>query len=356
MPVHIRTRRQTSFHNNDAHAAVASLATAAQDATVDTEGGGSITHGIQVDETNTGPRISTTASGVPAGSYVMNQGFLDTYNGGSNVFNAKSFSGVSWHDSADGLAVTFNDCIIGGGSYGIGIETSTNGRITFNYCHLYGTLDPINNLGSYGWSAGYGPFGYHIDCFGCDIEGYGALAVPTGDNVFEECYIHDCAPYQSEANGGPPPDGTHHDGFLIQFFESEDIYVRRCHIKPYRGTYPTVNDQGISAAWAQYNDSTHPGPVQMIDCYIDGAGVYASYWGGIAGKGAPSTYSTNLTVTGNIFGREAYRYCGLGWCAVQGAFDLASNTWTDNRWGALGPENEVGDEAEDSLIDEPVSG
>lgn len=312
------------------------------------------THGIEIDASNTGPRVSTTASGVPGGIYTMNQSFLNTYNGGSPTFTAKSFDGVEWWGATAGLDVFFVDCVLDGCNLRLIPEgVSNNGTFTFDHCYIYGTINPYANPTDYSWS-NYGFMNAsHVTFLFCDVEGFGEGTFAAGDDILiEDCYIHDPAPYQSEANGGPPT-GTHHGLTTLQGNSCSDVVIRRCHYKAYRGTPGGFNESGISAALTCYNDSYHPGPIVVEDCYFAGGGVIATYWGGLTTK--PEDYADNITATGNIFGREIHRYCGDASPAAFGDFSGGSgSTWSGNTWGALGPENVGGDPAEGATVTAPV--
>lgn len=314
-------------------------------------GSEAITHGSQINGTNTGPRVSTTASGVPAGSYVLDQAFLNTYNGGSSVFSAKSFSGVSFWDMAAGLAVTFEDCLLSNGNIVFPGRTD-NGLLTLNYCRCVGTADPYNNPNDFTWSQYTFINAHHVRLTRCDVEGFGSGMVTMGDDCrYVECFIHDPAPHQSLANGGPSPDGTHHGCLTIQANSCTDGVISRCHLKAIRGTTSAFNWDMVSAALTWYNDSYHPGPFTITDNWFAGGGVYTSYWGAVPSK--PDPYAANKTVTGNKWGREFLRYSGSDGPVTAGDFTGAGDTWSDNTWGPLGVAPSS-DPAEGTLIGAPT--
>lgn len=315
-------------------------------------GGGGITHGIDINATNTGHRGTPTASGVPAGLYTLNQAFLDTYNSGNPSFNGKSFTGVEFNGAQAGLAVTFTDCLLDGCAVQlIPNGVSNNGLIWFDYCTIYGTLDPYNNPTDYSWSQYAFCNASNLKFTFCDVEGFGSGMLTVGDSfTVEDTYLHDPAPFQSEANGGPVG-GTHHGCYTMQFNTCANVVFRRVHVKAVRGTVGAFNWDGVSAGQTCYNDSAHPGPITIEDCYMAGGGVLNSYWGAVVGK--PSAYATGITATGNIFGREFLRYCGDSAAAGSGDFGGTSgNTWSNNTWGALGVAPGT-DPAEGTLISAP---
>ena len=316
-------------------------------------GSEAITHGIQINAANTGHRGTPTASGIPAGVYTMSQAFLDTYNGGSNVFTGKSLTGVEFQGWATGLAVTFRDCLLAGCAVGLlGQGVTANGLIWFDYCTIYGTLDPYNNPNDFSWSQFAFCNANNMKFTFCDVEGYGSGMLTAGDDcTYEDSYLHDPAPYQSLANGGPQPDGTHHGLLTLQFNTCQRVVIRRCRMKAVRGTTAGWNTDGVSAAQTFYNDSAHPGPFTIVDNYFAGGGGYTSYWGAVSGK--PAAYATGITATGNIFGREFERYSGFWGPATAGDFGAGSgNTWSGNTWGPLGVAPNT-DPAEGSLVGAP---
>ena len=68
------------------------------------------------------------------------------------------------------------------------------------------------------------------------------------------------------------------------------------------------------------------------------------YGGACIGKNQP--YATNMTVRGNVFGRNLQRFCGIYGTATAFARDDAANLWTNNTWGPKGPYWQSGDPLE----------
>jgi hypothetical protein len=312
-------------------------------------GGGGVTHGIEIDASNTGHRGTPVASGIPAGTYTLNQAFFDTYNGGSSTFEGKTLTDVGFNGAASGVTATFRDCLLDGCYFEL--ISAPNGLVTLDYCTIYGTENPYVNSTDYTWSQYAFCNANNMTLTRCDLEGYGSGQITCGDNfTVEECYVHDPAPHQSVANGGPEPDGTHHGCITIQMNACTDVVIRRCHIKAVRGTTAGWNSTGVSAGLTFYNDSTHTGPFDLTDNYFAGGGGYTSYWGAVPSK--PDPYAVNITATGNIFGREFERYSGYYGPATAGDFTIASNTWSAT-WGALGVAPS-GDPAEGSAVSAPT--
>lgn len=317
-------------------------------------GGGAPTHGIDINETNTGHRGTPTPSGIPGGLYTLDQAFLNDFNGGSSTFTNKTLAGVEFSGAQPGLAVSFEDCVLDGCAFQLIPNGATgNGLIWFNYCTIFGTADPYNNSNDFSWSQYAFCNAHNMKFTFCDVEGFGSGMLTAGDSfTVEDTYLHDPAPYQSEANGGPPG-GTHHGLLTIQFNTCSDVVLRRVHMKAVRGTTSAFNWDGVSAGLTMYNDSSHPGPITVQDCYMAGGGVLHSYWGAVTGKSG--SYATNVSATGNIFGREFLRYCGDSWAVGSGDFNDPNNTWSNNTWGALGVAPGT-DPAEGTLISAPTPG
>ncbi len=116
-----------------------------------------------------------------------------------------------------------------------------------------------------------------------------------------------------------------------------------------------------SASLAIYNEDYSVGApypafpaldnIVVEDNYFESDGYYAMYCGACAGK--TGAHARNMSVTGNIFGRQMHRMCGVAGTAV--AFDpnQQGNKWLNNTWGAVGPGWVAGDPSEGDIVSAP---
>lgn len=296
------------------------------------------TNGIEVGAHNTGYRGDLSGGVISAGyGNTLNQAFLDTYNGGSNLIQNKIIQSTQF--SSIQTQVTWRDCLFDNSS--IELNHGNAQGMVFDHCSMYGNTTP----GNYSWSFYAFMNASNFRASFCDVSGFGVAFHLGSDVEIEYTYLHDPAPYQSVENGGPPPDGTHHGLITLQFGQCQDVFLHHNHWKGYRGIFPNHDCAGMSACLTMYNDSYHPGPIVIEDNYFAGGGLFATYWGAVSGKPAP--FADNVISRRNIFGREVGRFCGgtgIGTCTTSGGPVTAwswttGRVWEDNTWG---PESNCG--------------
>ena len=298
-----------------------------------------ITHGIQLDETNTGVPAGTTLSDINA-TVVVTETWITDSNGGQRFLEKKNFLS------------------------GARIEIKT-GNFTVRYCKFNGQSGGSVDYGLSNVVFEYCEFdGQHLNTGGDTALGIGSLTARRlhihrwprafwfgwGDLRIEECYIHD-----ETADGGDAHlENIYIAGGANQTFIRNKLISNEVHIN---------GDSRLmtSASLAIYNENYTVGTpypdfpalnnIVVQDNYIESDGYYAMYCGACTGKSA--LYAKNMTVTGNIFGRQLHRWCGLAAPAI--CFDPAQpgNVWSNNTWGAPGPDTQSTDPAEGALVGAP---
>lgn len=168
------------------------------------------------------------------------------------------------------------------------------------------------------------------------IRGYGVGPVCGGDLKVTESMFTDIAPFANDA---------HMSGGNLQFNASNGFEFRRNlwlvgHSEGDAGT-------GISGGFVCYNDATHTNAT-FADNYLSGGGyplnvVYLSERSGAQQSG--------FTITGNIFGREYFRFSGFHPSTPNPIFnDATGSTVSGNLWGPRGPHWQSGDPEEGDPI------
>lgn len=199
------------------------------------------------------------------------------------------------------------------------------------------TGDPTGSV------AGAGKFavinGENYDFIRNDVSGYGkGPHIWAGNVTVIENYIHDIIYVPASAD--------HTNGVLWP--GASNVTVDRNYIENL-----VIGDAfgGASAAISIYNEAGSALNGGFCrDNAIEG-GSYALYGGCESGKSG--TQAINLVITGNVWQRTEKRNSGDYGPAV--AFDATrtGNVWSNNTWGALGPNNVGGDPAQGVLISSP---
>lgn len=296
-------------------------------------GDSDVTHGQDVTVANTGHRQSNVQTF--SGPQVIDQSWLNTNNGGSKTVTRFRFNGYAQIGVA---GLRFVDCQF---YEQVAKAASFSGAadLQFTHCTHRGVITP----GNFAWSQFSG-----ADFSGItgvtmtrgQFRGFGNGPVWNDGTTLVECFFGDIAPYQSVANGGPGPDGTHHSCGTIQFNTVANWTATRCKWLAGRD-YDFNNQAGISGGLVIYDDSTHPGPITLTDCYMSGSPSFTFYNGAESAK--PGGQAQNVSMTGTRWGREYQRFSG-------GAGRIATAhsgfTETGSTWGPRGPFWQSGDPEE----------
>ena len=209
----------------------------------------------------------------------------------------------------------------------------------------------VRNVKCRGISLGYGGSGHVIEDF--EVDGLGVNEGPgiwgAGMSAVRRGLIHGCT------NGvrfdGPGnvqlvyvydlwgEVGSHRTCFGANGLT--DTTIDRCRMDGGTAT-------GLSSCCSWY---TQPrvDRCSLTDCFIEGSSTATTAT--ILGENLSST--TDLTVTGNIFGREYARFCTSGGVCSSWPTTQPGCVWDNNRWGVPGPFWQSGDPAEGALIPEP---
>jgi hypothetical protein len=199
-------------------------------------------------------------------------------------------------------------------------------KARFEYCQFDG-----NN------NADMGVNGYNIELYRCHFR-------RSLKDIHINDYINVVECYMGEHWLNP---ATGHRECVLRI-DGDTLTVQRCWI-----VYEDVGDlnQYVSSAFSAYNQ----GPclnVTVDDCYIDGGGGGWAFYGG-GGEGGGATSNTKLR--GCIFGRAVNRYSGYAGPVELAWLDDPGAEFSGNRWGPLGPANQVGDPAEGELLADQLS-
>jgi hypothetical protein len=300
---------------------------------------GSVNHGKDINASNTGVPAGQILSDVTS-SISVTESWISASNGGKRYLENKNFVNDADLEIKTG-DFTVRSCKFNGRSGG-SVEYGLS-NVVFEYCEFNG-----QNLNTGGDCAlGIGGF----TAKRLHIHGWPrAFWFGWGDVHIEECYIHDIT-----ADGGTAHlENIYVAGGAKQTFIRNKLISNEIHING-------DNRMMTSASLSIYNEDYSVGPpypnfpalnnIIVKDNYFESDGNFSMYCGACAGKNAP--YARNMSVTGNIFGRQLHRSCGVSGTAV--AFDPSQpgNEWSDNKWGARGPFWMTGDPEEGSVIPAP---
>jgi len=298
-----------------------------------------VSHGMDLNGTNTGVPARQVLSEVTA-TIEVTESWIATSNNGNRYLENKNFTNNARLE----------------------IKTSD---FTVRYCKFNGRSGGAVDYGLSNVLFEYCEFdGQHLNTGGDCALGIGGLTARRlhihrwprafwfgwGNVRIEECYIHD-----ETADGGDAHlENIYVAGGANMAFIRNKLISNEIHING-------DSRMMTSASLAIYNENYSVGEpypafpaldnITVTDNYFESDGYYAMYCGALAAKNG--AYAKNMSVTGNVFGRQLHRWCGVGGAAV--CFDPSQpgNIWTNNTWGAKGPYWESGDPAEGDHISEP---
>jgi hypothetical protein len=305
---------------------------------------GTVTHGADLTTANTGVPAGTVLSDV-SGTLTVTDAWIASSNGGSRVIQNKNFlSGSSVVVNASGVTIQFSK-FTGSAS----IRSSTNStadasvlNLTVRYCEFDGqNMDGGGNT----------PIG-----IGTGAPNYSNVGIA----LLERNYMHN---YSRQLNYGEARNVIIRENLFTDLYMDgsgthiENLYIGGGdHIQIIRNKFVT-NPVGpgaanptsqISACVAIYNESWNPqftriNYVTIQDNWFEGGAGFGLYGGAVASKLAGMAYGTNMTITGNVWGRNFYRFsCSFGPATAFNNGDSA-NTWSNNTWGPRGPFWKSGD-------------
>jgi hypothetical protein len=271
-------------------------------------GNSTITHGEQINASNTGASGTLTAYN---GNYTISTA-------GAVVQNLEIFGEV--RVTAPNVNIT-NCKIHGIGDYYPLLAYDQATGLTIDHCTITGSAP----VGSSGDVAGIAlEADAHITR--CDIGGpwIGDGIRPAQNAVITECYIHPFWNGRDEA--GNSIDNTHNDG--VQTEGSPNVQVIRCRIMVDSFPNAAVTSAG-NAGWnsAVFLDGLNG--VESSNCLVRDsylAGGNYTIWIGLG---------SNNTITGNKVGKDFWSTGGY-----YGPIDLPTNpvgmTWSNNTWADTG--------------------
>ena len=219
------------------------------------------------------------------------------------------------------VASTWINCqFISNGSKPANANMWGNSTVRFEYCQFDG-----NNVADGGLK------GQHVSVYRCEFRRCLKDAHVNDDWDFTECISKEH--WAKNA-------GDHRECVLRN--SGTDLSSVRCY---WRMESQGSTNQYVSSAFSAYNQPESRN-VTVTDNYIDGGG------GGYAFYGGGTTQTSNIKVTGNIFGRAVNRYSGYAGANDSTWIGTPGYEWSNNRWGPLGPDNQAGDPAEGVLVGE----
>jgi hypothetical protein len=298
-----------------------------------------ITHGSQVNETNTGVPSGHTLTDVAA-TIEVTESWITNQNSGSRILQNRHFlSGAYLIVSVDGFTIQY--CKFSGKS---GFTTNANDgqsslgkNIQILDCEFDG-----NHENTGGDVAVYGS---SLTLKRVHIHNWPRAMWVGDDNIWvEQCYMHDITVDSSGAH----LENIYVAGGANQTYIRSKLISNAVHVG---GSTVTP----ISASLAIYNESYAQFPnlnnILVQDNYFESDGYYTFYGGACIGKAAP--YAKNTIFRGNVFGRGLNRMSGLGGPGT--AFDPSQpgNVWGNNTWGPRGPYWQTGDPEEGTVISAP---
>jgi hypothetical protein len=295
-----------------------------------------VTHGSQLDETNTGIPAGHSLSNVASTIQVTEQWIADS-NSGARVLQDRNFlTGANLIVTVDGFTVQY--CKFNGKS-GVFLDAN-DGQTPLgkNVQVLDSEFDGNNaNLNGDSPTSATTLKRVHIHRWPRNLM----LGV---DNIWvEECYMHDLT---CDNNGAHIENIYIAGGANLTFIRNKLIS---------NATYLGDGTAQISASLAIYNEDWGDFPnlnyILVQDNYLESDGGYAMYGGACVGKQRP--FAKSMTVRGNVFGRGEQRNSGVYGPATAFDRDEPTNRWENNTWGARGPLWQQGDPEEGQPIDAP---
>jgi hypothetical protein len=316
-------------------------------ATAETIGYPTVTHGSQLNASNTG---------IPTGRSLTNrssdldvtESWITNSNGGLRYVEDINFlSGYGIHIQVSNFTTKY--CRWNGlgtnGRYGSPAVDKNTGLtgLAFEWCEFDG-----NHEATHG-----GDFPFYdmaeVSLLRCHIHRWprcipiGSLDPDPSNTSVTECYMHDLTRAIS--------DGAH----LENIYVAGGTGISLVRSKVIANLINLGGNGAASASLAIYNESyatfTPLEDIVIQDNYFDGDGSYSGYFGAISAKGNP--FPINIDVTGNIFGREYHRLSGVYGPVTSSNTGGAGNSWSGNKWGERGPYWQAGDPEEDAAIADP---
>jgi hypothetical protein len=301
-----------------------------------------VTHGSQINESNTGVPDGRTLTDVSS-TIIVTESWITSVNGGSRSIMDKHFlSGANLIVTVDGFSVRY--CKFTGKS---GFTTNANdghSPLGKNIEIMDSEFD--GNHENTGGDVAVG--GSYLSLKRVHIHGWPrAMWIGEGNVLVEECYMHDL----TVDGSGAHIENIYVAGGANQTYIRSKLISNRVSLNG--GTL------GISASLAIYNESYAAFPdldnIRIENNYFESNGSYGLYGGACIGK-LPKPYAKNTVIRGNIFGRSIQRRSGLYGPAA--AFDPSQpgNAWESNTWGAKGPYWQTGDPQEGDSVPTPNPG
>jgi hypothetical protein len=301
---------------------------------------GTVEHGQELNESNTGVPPGHVLTDISS-NITVTESWISNVNGGSRIIQDKNFlSGAKLIITVDGFTVQYCKFFgIGGITIDANDGQSSLGKnIQILDCELDGNHENLNgDVAIYGSNLTIKRVHVHRWPRG--------MWIGEGNVWVEECYMHDLT---CDGNG------AHIENIYVAGGANQ-TYIRNKFIS--NRSYIVDGTGQISASLAIYNEGWDDFPdldnILVENNYFESDGGYAMYGGACVGK-LPKPYAINMTVRGNIFGREEQRNCGVYGTAT--AFDQynSSNKWENNTWGHRGPFWQVGDPEKGDIINAPT--
>lgn len=296
----------------------------------------SITHGSELDATNTGVPAGHVLRDVSSTITVTEDWIVNSNAGSRTVRDLNFLSGASLIVTVDGFTVEY--CKFNGKS---GVFTDANdghSPVGKNVQVLDSEFDGKHeNLGGDSPTTATTLKRVHIQRWPR------GLMLGQNDVWIEECYMHDLTCDNQ---------GAHIENIYIAG-GANLTFVRNKLIS--NATYLGDGTSQISASLAIYNEDWSDFPaldnVLVENNYLESDGGYALYAGACVKKNHP--YAKHMVVRGNVFGRGEQRHSGVYGPATAFNRDEPTNEWESNTWGPRGPLWNEGDPEEGDLVDAP---
>jgi len=297
-----------------------------------------ISHGSQINETNTGVPSGHTLTDIST-SIIVTEAWISGTNGGARTIENKHFlSGARLIVTVDGFTVRYCKFSgVGGFSTDANDGQSPTGKnVLITDCEFDGNHENLRDDVAVG--------GSYLTLKRVHIHRWPrAMWIGEGNVWIEECYMHDLT-----VDGS----GAHIENIYVAGGANQ-TYIRNKLVS--NAVSLSGSSGSISASLAIYNESWATFPelnhIVIENNYLESDGGYALYGGACLGKGAP--FAKNTVVRGNVFGRGIQRNCGVYGPVT--AFDPAQsgNLWINNTWGAQGTFWQAGDPEEGAQIEAP---
>jgi hypothetical protein len=304
---------------------------------------GGITHGSQINETNTGVPPGHVLTDVST-SILVTEDWIANANGGSRILQDRNFlSDAHLTVVVDGFTV---ECCKFNGRSGFSNDANDgSGRVGKNIqiveCEFDGDHQNVGGDVAIGGS-GLTLMRVHVHRWPR------AMWIGYGDVRVEECYFHD-----ETADGGDAHlENIYVAGGANMTFLRNKLITNEIHING-------DSRMMTSASLAIYNEGYQSFPdldhILVQDNYFESDGYYTLYGGAVVSK-LPKPYAKNTVFKGNIFGRGLHRFSGAGGPGI--CFDPTQpgNVWENNTWGPPGPYWQPGDPAEGDIVLAPGPG